>query len=101
VPATSVPISARLCATGEFSSWTTPATERTPATSSRLAAKTTDEWPRENQKPVLTDDLPSPTSLRVVLSIEAMWSASKAWRTPSMYAVRPTPTPRTPVLPSR
>ena len=54
----------------------------------------------ENQKPVLTDGRPSPTSLRVVLSIEAMWSASNACRTPSMYAVRPTPTPRTPVLPS-
>ena len=35
----------------ESSSWTTSATERTPATSSRLATKTTDEWPRENQKP--------------------------------------------------
>jgi hypothetical protein len=84
VPATSVPISPRVMPVAEFSSWTTPATDRTPATSRRLAAKTTDEWPRENQKPVLTAGLPSSTSLRVVLSIEAMWSASNACRTPSM-----------------
>jgi hypothetical protein len=84
VPATTVPISPSVWATWEFSSWTTPATDRTPATSSRLAAKTTEECPRENQNPALTDDLPSPTSLRVVLSIDAMWSASNACRTPSM-----------------
>ena len=84
MPATSVPTRASVWPTWLSSFWTTPATERTPATSSRLAAKTTEEWPRENQKPALTDGLPSPTSLRVVLSIEAMWSASKACRTPSM-----------------
>ena len=82
-PATSVPIRPRVCAALESPSCTTPATDRTPTASSRLATSTTDEWPRENQNPVLTADRPSPTSLRVVLSIEAMWSASKACRTPS------------------
>ena len=43
VPATTVPISPRVCARWESSFWTTPATERTPATSSRLAAKTTED----------------------------------------------------------
>jgi hypothetical protein len=83
-PATRVPTRASVCPTSDSSLWTTSATERTPATRSRLAAKTTDECPRENQKPALTDGVPSPTSLRVVLSIEAMWSASNACRTPSM-----------------
>ena len=38
---------------------------------------------QENQKPADSERVPSPTSLRVVLSITAMWSASKACRTPS------------------
>ena len=33
-------------------------------------------------------------SLRVVLSMAAMWSASKACRMPSVYAVNPTPMPK-------
>jgi hypothetical protein len=84
VPATRVPTRASVWPIWLLSSCTTPVTERTPATSRRLAAKTTDEWPRENQNPVLTEGRLSPTSLRVVLSIEAMWSASNACRTPSM-----------------
>ena len=45
----------------------------------------TPRWngPSENQKPADSERVPSPTSLRVVLSITAMWSASKACRTPS------------------
>ena len=44
-----------------------PATDRTPTTSSRAAPKTTDEWPRENQNPALTDDLRSPAGRRQYL----------------------------------
>ncbi len=46
------------------------------------AAKTIVECPSENQKPTLSGRLPSDISLRVVLSIAEMWSASKAWRRP-------------------
>ena len=45
---------------------------------------TTEEWPREKKKPTDSGRFPSPTSLRVVLSIAAMWSASKACRMPSV-----------------
>jgi hypothetical protein len=44
--------------------------------------KTPEEWPRENQNPTDSGRLPSDISLRVVLSIAAMWSASKACRMP-------------------
>ena len=53
------------------------------AAGARLAT-TTLEWPRANQKPTDTGRLPSAISLRVVLSIAAMWSASKACRMPSV-----------------
>ena len=54
---------------------------------------TTLEWPSANQKPTDTGRLPSAISLRVVLSMAAMWSASKACRMPSVYAVMPRPMP--------
>ena len=57
--------------------------------------KTTDECPRENQNPTETGRLPSAISLRVVLSMAAMWSASKACRMPRVYAVIPSPMPNT------
>ena len=53
-----------------------------PKLSRTARAKTTDEWPSEKKKPTLSGRLPSLTSLRVVLSIAAMWSASKACRMP-------------------
>ena len=37
-----------------------------------------------NQNPTDFGLLPSAISLRVVLSIAAMWSASKAWRSPKV-----------------
>jgi hypothetical protein len=40
--------------------------------------KTIDECPREKKNPMLSGRFPSPTSFRVVLSMAAMWSASKA-----------------------
>lgn len=56
-------------------------------------ATTTLECPSANQKPTETGRFPSAMSLRVVLSMAAMWSASKACRIPSVYAVMPRPTP--------
>ena len=47
-----------------------------------ISANTTLECPREKKKPTDSGRLPSLTSLRVVLSIAAMWSASKACRIP-------------------
>ncbi len=65
-----------------------------PAT--RAAISTTiEECPSANQKPTETGRLPSAISFRVVLSITAMWSASKACRMPRVYAVMPRPTPKT------
>lgn len=52
------------------------------------------EWPSENQKPTDSGRCPSLISLRVVLSIAAMWSASNACRMPSVYAVTPMPMPK-------
>ncbi len=42
------------------------------------------EWPSEKKRPTPTGRLPSCMSLRVTLSIAAMWSASKAWRRPKL-----------------
>ena len=58
--------------------------QRPHARSARSATrtKTTDEWPSENQNPTETGRPPSASMLRVVLSMAAMWSASKACRMP-------------------
>jgi hypothetical protein len=77
-----------------------PASERTPKASSRHSTNTMVEWPSENQNPTVTGFLPSAISLRVVLSMAAMWSASKACRIPRVYAVRPSPIPKTCELPT-
>ena len=42
------------------------------------------EWPREKKNPTPSGRRPSCISLRVVLSIAAMWSASNAWRSPKV-----------------
>ena len=42
------------------------------------------EWPSEKKNPTLSGRWPSLMSLRVVLSMAPMWSASKAWRMPSV-----------------
>lgn len=52
------------------------------------------EWPSEKKYPMLSGRLPSLISLRVVLSMATMWSASNAWRRPRVYAVAATPIPR-------
>ena len=46
------------------------------------ATTTTVEWPRANQKPTETGRWPACISLRVTLSMAAMWSGSTAWRSP-------------------
>ena len=47
-------------------------------------ATTIVEWPSEKKSPTPTGRWPSCISLRVVLSIAAMWSASTAWRRPNV-----------------
>ena len=78
---------------------TGPSNARTPSEISSASANTTVEWPSENQNPTLSGRLPSRISLRVVLSIAEMWSASNAWRMPSVYAVIPIPTVNVPEAP--
>ena len=68
----------------EPSSPTAPARPRIPTTNSAASTKTIVEWPSEKKKPTPSGRRPSAISLRVVLSIAAMWSASKAWRRPSV-----------------
>ena len=84
VPETSGPISPVAPCSADPSSSTAPLSPRTPTTTSTPSARTIVECPSENQKPTLSGRCPSPISLRVVLSIAAMWSASKAWRSPSV-----------------
>ena len=83
-PDTSGPITPVACCSEEPSSSTAPLSPRTPITTSTPSANTIVECPSENQKPTLSGRWPSAISLRVVLSIAAMWSASKAWRRPSV-----------------
>ena len=84
VPETLVPTSPVTACSVEPSSVTGPATARTPPAISSARTKTTVECPSEKKKPTLSGRRPSAMSLRVVLSIAAMWSASKAWRSPSV-----------------
>ena len=59
---------------------------------SRAAATTTTvEWPSANQQPTPTGFWPSAISLRVTLSMAAMWSGSTAWRRPSTQARKAVP----------
>src|SRR6478735_2096657 len=59
--------------------------------SSKVSAKTIVEWPSENQNPTDSGFRPglSANSFRVVLSTVAMWSASNAWGSASVYASTP------------
>ncbi len=56
----------------------------TDSATSSDAATTTVEWPNAKNIPTATGRLPSCISLRVTLSIAAMWSGSTAWRSPSV-----------------
>ena len=48
------------------------------------SATTIVECPSEKKRPTATGRWPSCMSLRVVLSMAAMWSASTAWRRPNV-----------------
>ena len=78
VPETPVPISPVAVCRGEPSLLTGPLRARMPIENRNASANTIVEWPSEKQKPTLSGRLPSAISLRVVLSIAEMWSASKA-----------------------
>ena len=79
-----MPISPVTECSAEPSSSTGPASALMPSEKSTASAKTTVEWPSEKKKPTPSGRWPSFMNLRVVLSIAAMWSASKAWRIPSV-----------------
>ena len=78
VPETRVPMIPPKVATVEFELLSWPMIARAANVSPIPSANTTDEWPSENQKPTESGRLPSDMSLRVVLSIAEMWSASNA-----------------------
>ena len=63
---------------------TGPSSALMPSENRNASANTIVECPSENQNPTLNGRLPSLISLRVVLSIAEMWSASNAWRIPSV-----------------
>jgi hypothetical protein len=63
---------------------TAPSTARSPKLRTTARRRTTVEWPSEKKYPTLSGRSPLWMSLRVVLSMAAMWSASKAWRIPSV-----------------
>ena len=79
----------------ELPFFTCASKERMPKFKRMAIAKTIDECPSEKKKPTLRGRLPSLMSFRVVLSIAAMWSASKAWRIPRVRAKIPVPNPKT------
>ena len=84
VPDTSVPTMLVVYCRCELEFRTCSFRARIPKFSSSASTNTTLEWPREKKKPTDSGRLPSLTSLRVVLSMAAMWSASNACRMPSV-----------------
>ena len=84
VPETVGPIRPVAWCSQEASSLTAPLSPRTPSVKPIASRNTIVECPSEKKKPTLTGRWPSVMSLRVVLSIAPMWSASKAWRSPSV-----------------
>ena len=81
-PDTQVPTRLVMLCRPELPFLTCSSRSRMPKFSSTASANTTLEWPREKKNPTDSGRLPSLTSLRVVLSIAAMWSASNACRMP-------------------
>ena len=84
MPDTLVPIQPVTLCRVEPSCWTGPLSARMPIANRNDSANTTEECPSENQKPTLSGRWRSAISLRVVLSMAEMWSASSAWRSPSV-----------------
>ena len=83
-PDTQVPTTPVMVCSPELSFLTWLSRPWMPKFSSTASTNTTLEWPREKKNPTESGRLPSLTSLRVVLSIAAMWSASNACRMPSV-----------------
>ena len=84
IPETRVPMMLVVYCRCELEFLTCSSSARMPKFSSIASRNTTLEWPREKKKPTDSGRLPSLTSLRVVLSMAAMWSASNACRMPSV-----------------
>jgi len=55
-----------------------------PATTSEVMI-TMVEWPSEKNMPTVTGRWPAAMRRRVIRSMAEMWSASRAWRRPSVY----------------
>ena len=51
-----------------------------------IEGQTNVECPSENHVPTVTGFIPLATNLLVIKSIAEIWSASNAWRRPSVYA---------------
>ena len=89
--------------TAELGSTTAPNTALAAMVIPAPTAITTVAWPKEKKNPLPSGRLPSAISLRVVLSMHEMWSASKACLNPRNQAViatpRPTPSPGPPPSP--
>ncbi len=94
VAASEVPMTPPSVSYPEFGSTMAPKTARAAMASPAPAAMMMEECPRAKKNPVPSGRWPSAISLRVVLSIAEMWSASKACRAPSVHAVSATPRPR-------
>ena len=72
---------------------TAPNTARAATVMPTPTAITMVAWPNEKKNPPLSGRFPSAMSLRVVLSMQEMWSASNACRKPRNHAVTATPSP--------
>ena len=72
VPETDVPMMPVHRCSEEVLFRTVPLRARMPRLSSTARMNTIEEWPSENQKPVVRGRFPSWMSLRVVLSMAAM-----------------------------
>ncbi len=89
-PDTDAPMTPVIECSSEESFSTCPASAFTPTESRKASMNTIVECPRENQKSTesglrgLCVSALSDISLRVVLSTAAMWSASKACRSPKV-----------------
>ena len=90
---TSVPAIPPAVSKAEFGLTTAPNTARAATTMPAPTAITTLAWPREKKNPEASGRWPSAISLRVVLSMAEMWSASKACLNPRNHAVTATPSP--------
>ena len=90
---TSVPAVPPAVSYAERGFTTAPNTARAAIVMPAPTTITTVAWPSEKKNPLPSGLLPSAMSLRVVLSMQEIWSASKACRKPRNHAVMATPSP--------